>query len=347
MTDPTPAGLTFVSNSGDCATPFPCDLGVLAFGAPPKTITTTYLVPPGYTTPNPIVETATVSSPVPDPAPDNNSATVMTPVDTNADVEVTKFVAPTSGILVGDTVTFTVVARNHGPNSATAVVITDILPAGLMLVSASPSQGTYVAATGEWVLPSLALDQEEELMLQTVVTLPGDITNLAVRTGGNEPDPNPGNDSGAATINAAPAADVALQKTVDRPQPSVGETVTFTVTATNRGPSAATGVLVEDTLPAGAHAGDGDALAGNHLRRRNRRVDDRGSRALGVGDADAGRVGEHDGRARQRSEEDGAERGRPEPAQRRGGSVDQRHRDGGHRDRQGDQHARRRPSAGT
>ena len=101
------------------------------------------------------------------------------------------------------------------------------------------------------MLPSLALDQEEELVLQTLVTLPGDITNLAVRTGGNEPDPNPGNDSGAATINAAAAADVALQKTVDRAQPSVGETVTFTVTATNRGPSSATGVFVEDTLPPG------------------------------------------------------------------------------------------------
>ena len=250
VADPTPMGLTFVSNSGGCTTPFPCDLGMLASGAS-QTITTTYLVPPGYTTPNPIVETATVSSPVPDPVPDNNSATVMTPVDTNADVEVTKFVAPTSGILVGDTVTFTVVARNHGPNSATAVVITDILPAGLMFVSASPSQGAYFPATGEWVLPSLALDQEEELVLQTMVTLPGDITNLAVRTGGNEPDPNPGNDSGAATINAAAAADVALQKTVDRPQPSVGETVTFTVTATNRGPSSATGVFVEDTLPPG------------------------------------------------------------------------------------------------
>ena len=45
----------------------------------------------------------------------------------------TKSVAPTTGILVGDTVTFTVQARNNGPNAATGVVVTDLLPAGLTL----------------------------------------------------------------------------------------------------------------------------------------------------------------------------------------------------------------------
>src|SRR5262249_59965870 len=46
-------------------------------------------------------------------------------------------------------------------------------------------------------------------------------------------------------------ADVTLQKTVDNATPSVGESVTFTVTATNRGPSPATGIVVQDALPAG------------------------------------------------------------------------------------------------
>ena len=29
LTDPTPPGLTFVSNAGDCTTAFPCNLGTL------------------------------------------------------------------------------------------------------------------------------------------------------------------------------------------------------------------------------------------------------------------------------------------------------------------------------
>ena len=65
LTDPTPLGLTFVSNAGDCTTAFPCALGTVAAGAT-RTITATFAIPSGYTTPDPIANTATVSSPTPD-----------------------------------------------------------------------------------------------------------------------------------------------------------------------------------------------------------------------------------------------------------------------------------------
>ncbi len=74
LTDPTPPGLTFVSNAGDCTTAFPCTLGTLPPAAT-RTITATFAVPSGYTTPNPIANTATVSS----PTPDRRSATAARP----------------------------------------------------------------------------------------------------------------------------------------------------------------------------------------------------------------------------------------------------------------------------
>ena len=245
--DPTPPGLTFVSNAGACTTPFPCSLGTLAPGAS-ATITATFAVPLGYTAPNPIANTATVSTATPDGNAANDTATAETPVDTRADVAVTKSVTPTSAML-GDSVTLTIGVTNNGPNQASGVVVSDVLPAGLVLVQQGP--GSYVPATGQWSVGTLASGASAQLVLEAVVTQAGTITNLATKTFANEPDPNTSNDSAAATLNAVAAADVAVQKTVDDATPSLGEVVTFTVTATNRGPSGATGVVLTDVLPAG------------------------------------------------------------------------------------------------
>ena len=249
VTDVTPTGLTFVSNAGDCTTPFPCALGTVPAGAPPSTITATFAVPLSYTTPDPLPNTATVSTATSDPVAANNTVTVQTPLNRNADVEVTKTAPDT--VLVGDTVAIAITVLNHGPGAATGVEVTDVLPAGFTYVSDAPDQGVYDAGTGVWTVGSLALDDQAQLVITATATSPGAITNVAVKTGQNEPDPNPSNDSGGTITSTAPAADVLVVKTVDRSDVLVGETVTFTVRAINRGPSPASGVVITDALPAG------------------------------------------------------------------------------------------------
>ena len=64
VNDTTPSGLAFVSNSGDCMTAFPCDLGTLAPNDR-RVITTTFAVPQDYRTPDPIHNVATVASETP------------------------------------------------------------------------------------------------------------------------------------------------------------------------------------------------------------------------------------------------------------------------------------------
>ena len=58
-----------------------------------------------------------------------------------ADLSITKSDDPDPAF-VGDTITYTLNVRNGGPSTATAVQVTDNLPAGTTFVSATPSQGT-------------------------------------------------------------------------------------------------------------------------------------------------------------------------------------------------------------
>src|SRR5204863_270245 len=87
-----------------------------------------------------------------DPNPGNDSASV-TETPQQADLGVAKSVDnPTPNF--GDTVTFTVKLSNNGPGAATNVSLQDVLPSGLSLVSANPSQGTF-DAFGTWTVGAL------------------------------------------------------------------------------------------------------------------------------------------------------------------------------------------------
>jgi uncharacterized repeat protein (TIGR01451 family) len=78
VSDPTPARLTFISNSGACTTPFPCSLGTLNPGET-RVISAKYEVDSAGQTP--VVNTATVSSTSVDPSTANNTASHS--LDTN------------------------------------------------------------------------------------------------------------------------------------------------------------------------------------------------------------------------------------------------------------------------
>ena len=128
LTDPTPPGLTFVSNTGDCTTAFPCNLGTLPPAAT-RTITATFAIPSGYTTPDPIANTAAVSSTTPDAAAGNNSATATTSLGAAVtDLHITK-TNGVNGVVAGLPTTYTITITNPlGPSDAIGATITDALP---------------------------------------------------------------------------------------------------------------------------------------------------------------------------------------------------------------------------
>ena len=172
-------------------------------------------------------------------------------VNRNADVEIIKQISPDTTSLLGEDATFFVTVTNHGPAPATGIVVKDLLPAGLTLVSDHVSQGSYVPETGLWIVGTLADEEFATLTLVATLTVVDSITNLAEVLRHNEPDPVLSNNSSSAVLNVAENADVGVDIAVDQPAPLVGENVTFTVTATNRGPSPATGVVVADLLSQG------------------------------------------------------------------------------------------------
>ncbi len=183
-----------------------------------------------------------------DPNTANNTASaVVTPQRT--DLALAKTVSnPTPN--VGDTITYTVTLTDKGPDAATGVLVTDLLPAGLTLVSAEPSQGTYVATTGLWTVGSVAVGSPQTLVIVATVASSSPQTNTATITGADQFDPIIANNT-ASVLETPQLADLALSKTVDDPRPNVGDVIAFTVTLGNSGPNNATSVRVTDLLPAG------------------------------------------------------------------------------------------------
>jgi uncharacterized repeat protein (TIGR01451 family) len=166
-----------------------------------------------------------------------------------ADLSVTKTVSDATPN-VGDQITFTVTLTNAGPDDATGVQVTDLLPAGLSFVNATPGQGTYDSNTGLWDVGALANGAQTVLTIGATVVSPAAQTNTGTISDADQVDPNPANNTASAT-ETPQQADLSVSKTVSDATPNVGDQITFTVTLSNQGPDAATGVQVTDLLPAG------------------------------------------------------------------------------------------------
>jgi uncharacterized repeat protein (TIGR01451 family) len=180
----------------------------------------------------------------------NNYTVLINDSRVVADLALTKTDSP-DPVTVGNNLTYTITVTNNGPNPATGVNVTDALPAGETLVSVTPSQGSCTGtSTINCALGSLANGGSATVTLVVTPTQTGVISNTA-SVAANEFDPNLNNnhDTQMTTVNAVPSADLSITKS-DSPDPvTVGSNLTYTITVTNNGPSAATGVTMTDPLP--------------------------------------------------------------------------------------------------
>ena len=201
--------------------------------------------------------TATITASVTDLAPGNNSATdsdtVLVP---EADLGVTKSDGVTSAT-PGASVVYTIVVANSGPSDDPVVSLIDTLPASLTCTSTSVAAG---GATGNTAAGAGDLAETLSMPAGSSVTYTVDCAIDPAATGtlsntatvsGSAIDNNASNDS--ATDNdtvLVPDADLAITKTDGVTTAVPGESVIYTIVASNNGPSIDVAASLMDVLPA-------------------------------------------------------------------------------------------------
>jgi uncharacterized repeat protein (TIGR01451 family) len=252
VTDPLPAGLSFVSaNASQGSSSFAAGTVTFNVGAITNGGTAVLTLQVSPTATGAITNTASISAAETDLITANNSANAIITVNPSADLGVGKSDSP-DPVRVGSNLTYSITVTNFGPSTATGVVLTDTLPAGVAFVSANNPHGTASQAGGIVTFNLGALTNGEVVALSLVVTpaSPGGITNV-VNLSANEADPASANNTAQAITAVGAVTDLVLGKSASPDPVLVGSNVTYTLTVTNAGPSDATAVTVTDTLPAG------------------------------------------------------------------------------------------------
>lgn len=274
VSDPLPAGLTFVSaepasGSGwTCSdsSPVTCTLASLDPGQT-RTFLVKARVGSGVPDGTAITNSATVSTTTPESNLDNNSASATIDVAASADLVITK-THPSGDVVAGTPVTFTIGVRNNGPSDAVGkIVVTDTLPVGMTYVSntgpwdcdaGTPGDGGQsVTCTLSGSAPVLAGTSATALTLTAQVaagldpaSVEGGVLTNTATVHSPTTDPQPSNNTTTDDVSIAFAADLSVVKH-HLGSAHIGDPLTFTLTVSNAGPSAARQVAVTDPLPDG------------------------------------------------------------------------------------------------
>jgi uncharacterized repeat protein (TIGR01451 family) len=269
VTDPLPAGLTYVSSTSPdgftcsatgqdvtCVTPD-------AVGLPNgDTISVTLTVTVAQDLlATEVTNTATAATPTLDSHgnPASGSGSTTNPVGAVTSLSVTKtLVGP---LTPGADAVYSIAVTDTGPSDAAGpITVTDPLPTGLTYVSSTSSDGFSCSAAGQDITCATPADVglpngdsiSLEITVQVASNVTGSVANTATATTPTlDSSGNPASGSGSTTNPAGAVTSLSLTKTLEGTLVA-GSTATYEVAVTDNGPSDAAGpITVTDPLPAG------------------------------------------------------------------------------------------------
>jgi len=261
--DTLPPGVTFVASSpaptSSVGATYRWNLGTLG-DLEERTITLTLRADASLDGGVSVVNTATTSG-TSDRDPGNNTDDSTTIIRRRADIRIQK--DGPARVTAGNQIAYTLAYANDGPSAARAVIVTDMLPAGVTFVSATPAPSSQSGSTLTWAVGDLSVGQSGTINV-TVATEPVQmepaitVVNRATITdggsdlpggGGANDDPTPGNNEDEHRTDIE-TSDVFVRK--DMPDFIVaGLAFDATVRVENRGPADALNVTLRDFLPPG------------------------------------------------------------------------------------------------
>jgi uncharacterized repeat protein (TIGR01451 family) len=186
VSDMLPAELSYVISIGSqgsyTTTTNLWTVGTLAMNQTETLTITAVVAATGTITNTAQVETADQYDP--DSTPGNDDAVE----DDQDDAAIT--VVPTSDVElnksandltpnIGDTLVFTVTVVNQGPDIATSMVVSDVLPSNVTHITNTATLGSYDDSTGLWTIGTMGVLDTEILVVTTTVTSNGIYTNTA------------------------------------------------------------------------------------------------------------------------------------------------------------------------
>ena len=158
---------------------------------------------------------------------------------------------------IGGSVTYTIVGSNAGPDDVFGATVTDTFPSELACTwTCAASAGSSCTAMGSGNISDAVNLLETGTVTYTATctisgaATPGTLANTATITS-PAVDPNPADNSATDSNALWPVADLAITKTDGVTMAAPGDSLTYTIVASNAGPMDSFGATVTDSFPAG------------------------------------------------------------------------------------------------